>query len=122
MTRTSERVLELQKQIEEKQAHQSHLMRELARSLAIGELWPGVWDRARKEGLKVSSTWRVGPERMTFHIFLRNADGEKVEEREFRRPDVPVCLRFPKAEEDMEEKLKRQFAHGKLRKFREGKI
>lgn len=71
------------KEIERKQAQAVTLRQQVERSLAIQELWPGVFDA----GAKVAGVWKGDKDGITFTIKSSGA------ERVFPLSRVPECLR-----------------------------
>lgn len=111
------RIAELQAQIEAAQARSASLLVELNRSLAIGQLWPRVWDRAKADGLRVSSVWFDHGDSLGFRVMLRDRAGAMVDSRTFARPNVPPCLDNPRATESRRDWLRRSNKTATLRSF-----
>ena len=78
------------KQIERKQEHAAELRKQLARSLAIAELWPGVFSA----DADVKVQWRDDKGvTLTVKRTVPLPSNMKTEERVFPLKEIPECLR-----------------------------
>jgi len=81
------KIRDTMKQLTDKQAEEDALAEKLKRSLALAEIWPGLWDGTPK----VTSMWKVEFDRMTY-VVTREVQGAS-EQRYFKLSEVPWQLR-----------------------------
>lgn len=109
------KAIELQRQIAAKEAKQADLLVELDRSLHIGQLWPNVWEQAKKLNARVVSNWTLQGKNATFSIRLRsNENGATLEQRQFAHADVPEVLHNSRVECDLSERRKGRYNVGRV--------
>ena len=86
-TEHSRKIREVTSQLVPKQAEADELAQKLKRSLALADIWPGLWDGTPK----VTSMWKVERNVMTY-VVTRDLNGSS-EQRYFKLSEVPPLLR-----------------------------